>query len=63
MSPTSTRAACAAGAVIHSDGRRGYDGLGDVGYQKHFRVSHGDNEFANDESHLDGSWERRMQAS
>ncbi len=28
---------------------RGYNGLVDVGYPKHFRVSHGDNEFARDE--------------
>src|SRR5437660_4131666 len=34
------------GAVINSDGWRGYDGLVDVGYAKHFRVNHGENEFA-----------------
>ncbi len=33
-------------AVIYSDGWRGYDGLVDVGYNKHFRVNHGKNEFA-----------------
>jgi transposase-like protein len=33
-------------AVIYSDGWRGYDGLVDVGYDKHFRVNHGKNEFA-----------------
>ena len=27
-------------SVIHSDGWRGYDGLVDLGYQKHFRVEH-----------------------
>lgn len=32
--------------VIYSDKWRGYDGLVDVGYDKHFRVSHGDNEFS-----------------
>lgn len=32
--------------VIYSDGWRGYDGLVDVGYDKHFRVNHGENEFA-----------------
>lgn len=32
--------------VIYSDGWRGYDGLVDVGYDKHFRVNHGNNEFA-----------------
>ena len=41
-------------AVIHSDGRRGYDGLVDVGYAKHYRVNHGANEFANGESHING---------
>ena len=33
-------------AVIYSDSWRSYDGLVDVGYDKHFRVNHGDNEFA-----------------
>lgn len=33
-------------SVIHSDGWRGYNGLVDVGYEKHFRVHHGGNEFA-----------------
>ena len=33
-------------AVIYSDGWRGYDGLVDVGYDRHFRVSHGGNEFS-----------------
>src|SRR5215212_6042764 len=32
-------------AVINSDGWRGYDGLVDVGYSKHYRVNPGDNEF------------------
>ena len=31
--------------VIYSDGWRGYDGLVDVGYDKHYRVIHGKNEF------------------
>jgi transposase len=30
--------------VIHSDGWRGYNGLVDVGYSKHYRVNHGKNE-------------------
>jgi transposase len=29
-----------------TDGWRGYDELVDVGYDKHFRVNHGKNEFA-----------------
>jgi len=33
-------------AVIYSDGWRGYDGLVDIGYDKHFRVNHGDSEFS-----------------
>ena len=41
-------------SVIHSDGWRGYDGLVDLGYQKHFRVEHGNNEFANAQSHING---------
>jgi transposase-like protein len=41
-------------AVIHSDGWRGYDGLVDVGYAKHYRVNHGDNEFANSKTHING---------
>src|SRR5213082_3138680 len=55
------------GAVINSDGWRGYDGLVDVGYSKHFRVLHSENEFANDHSHINGiesfwsSAKRRLQ--
>ncbi len=41
-------------SVIHSDGWRGYHGLVDVGYAKHFRVQHGRNEFANEPSHING---------
>lgn len=41
-------------AVINSDGWRGYDGLVDVGYSKHFRVNHGDNEFAQGTHHVNG---------
>src|SRR5947209_6113922 len=40
--------------VIHSDGWRGYDGLVDVGYSKHFRVEHGANEFARGTHHING---------
>src|SRR5437588_736001 len=42
------------GAVINSDGWRGYDGLVDVGYAKHFRVNHGENEFARGNHHVNG---------
>lgn len=33
-------------SVVYSDSWRGYDGLVDVGYDKHFRVNHGENVFA-----------------
>ena len=41
-------------SVIHSDGWRGYNGLVDVGYDKHFRVHHGQNEFVRGNSHING---------
>ena len=40
--------------VIHSNGWRGYNGLVDVGYVKHFRVDHGKNEFATTQHHING---------
>ena len=40
--------------VIHSDGWRGYDGLVDVGYARHFRVDHGSNEFVVGAHHING---------
>ena len=40
--------------IIHTDGWRGYDGLVDIGYNKHFRVNHGNNEFANKQTHING---------
>ena len=40
--------------VIHSDGWRGYDGLVDVGYAKHFRVEHRAKEFARGTRHING---------
>jgi len=41
--------------VIYSDGWRGYNGLVDVGYSRHFRVLHGENEFARDgHCHING---------
>ncbi|WP_339344218.1 IS1595 family transposase [uncultured Alcanivorax sp.] len=33
-------------SVIHTDGWRACDGLVDLGYEKHYRVQHADNEFA-----------------
>jgi transposase-like protein len=41
-------------SVIHSDSWRGYSGLVDLGYKKHYRVHHGKNEFANGRRHLNG---------
>jgi transposase len=41
-------------AVIHSDSWRGYNGLVDLGYKKHFRVSHGNNEFVKGKAHING---------
>ena len=42
-------------SVIHSDGWRGYDGLVDLGYEKHFRVHHGANEFSDSKgNHING---------
>ena len=41
-------------SVIHTDRWRGYDGLVDVGFDKHFRVSHGANEFARGSVRVDG---------
>jgi transposase-like protein len=48
------RGRVAAEAIINSDGWRGYDGLVDVGYAKHFRVNHGKNEFVRGEHHVNG---------
>lgn len=41
-------------SVIHSDGWKGYDGLVDIGYDKHFRVNHSADEFAEGNSHING---------
>ena len=41
-------------SVIHTDGWRGYDGLVDVGFEKHFRVNHGNNEFVSGSKHVNG---------
>jgi transposase-like protein len=41
--------------IIYSDGWRGYNGLVSVGYDKHYRVNHGENEFAkNKHIHING---------
>lgn len=41
-------------AAINSDGWRGYDGLVDVGYSKHYRVNHSENEFVQGTHHVNG---------
>ena len=41
-------------SVIYSDGLKSYDGLVDVGYDKHFRIDHGNNEFAVGRNHING---------
>ena len=41
-------------SVIHSDGYVAYDGLVDLGYKKHFRVRHGEHEFAKVRCHING---------
>ncbi len=43
------------GAVIHSDGWRGYDGQVDIGFNKHYRVHYGNNEFVCGEQHINGT--------
>ena len=39
---------------IHTDGWLAYDGLVDMGYEKHYRVNHGKNEFARGKRHING---------
>ena len=41
-------------SVIHSDHWRGYNGLVDMGYKKHYRIHHGNDEFANGKNHING---------
>ena len=41
-------------SVINTDGRRGYHGLVDMGFAKHFRVRHGQNEFARGAQYING---------
>ncbi len=41
-------------SVVHSDSWRGYNGLVDLGYKKHFRVQHGANEFVKGKCHING---------
>ena len=43
-----------AASTIHTDGFRTYDGIVDLGYQKHYRVNHGKDEFAVGTNHING---------
>jgi transposase len=42
------------GTVLYSDGFKTYDGLVNYGYKKHFRVQHGNNQFAYGHKHING---------
>ena len=41
-------------SVVYTDGFKSYDGLVDLGYKKHHRISHGQNEFALGSKHING---------
>ena len=41
-------------AMVNTDGWRGYDRLVDVGFDRHFRVRHGQDEFVQGASHING---------
>jgi transposase len=41
-------------SVVYTDGFKTYDGLVNYGYKRHYRVYHGDNEFANGNNHING---------
>lgn len=48
------RGRVALSSVVHSDGWRGYDGLVDLGFRKHHRVSHEANVFVQGRHHVNG---------
>ena len=41
-------------AIIHTDYWPAYDGLVDLGYQKHYRIKHGDGEYVRGNVHING---------
>lgn len=41
-------------STVNTDGRKAYDGLVDLWYEKHRRVHHGNNEFARGKQHING---------
>ena len=48
------RGKVAPNSIIHTDGWRGYDGLVDIGVDRHFSVNHGNNEFVRGSKHING---------
>jgi transposase len=40
--------------VVYNDGFKTYDGLVNYGYKKHYRVKHGEDEFAYGNTHING---------
>lgn len=41
-------------SIVHTDSWRGYNGLVNLGYAKHRRVGHGDNQLARGPNHING---------
>ena len=41
-------------SIFHSDAWCGYTGLVDLGYKKHYRVHHGNDQFVNGKRHING---------
>ena len=41
-------------SIIYTDGFKTYNWMAGYGYKKHYRVNHGDNEFANEHNHING---------
>lgn len=50
----------ALGSVIYSDGWKGYCGLVDLGYKKHYRVDHGHYQFVKRQAHINGIAKMRL---
>ena len=48
------RSKISAESIINTDSYHRYDVLVDIGYHKHFRVSHSNNEFANKQTNING---------
>jgi transposase len=40
--------------TLYTDGFKSYDGLADFGYKRHYRIKHGNNEFAHGHNHING---------